>query len=64
MGGIYRDLATRLKNAGCYFLREGKGSHEIWFSPRTNRTFTVPANIVSRILANEILKQAGLPREF
>lgn len=64
MGGIYRDLAARLKEAGCYFLREGKGSHEIWFSPRTNRTFTVPANIVSRILANEILKQAGLPREF
>lgn len=64
MGGIYRDLAARLKEAGCYFLRDGKGSHEIWCSPRTNRTFTVPANIVSRVLANEILKQAGLPKEF
>lgn len=64
MGGIYRDLTAKLQEAGCYFLREGKGSHEIWFSPRTNRTFTVPANILSRILANEILKQAGLPKEF
>jgi predicted RNA binding protein YcfA (HicA-like mRNA interferase family) len=64
MGGLYRDLATRLKDAGCYFLREGKGSHEIWFSPLNGRTFTIPANIVSRHLANEVLKQAGLPKEF
>jgi predicted RNA binding protein YcfA (HicA-like mRNA interferase family) len=54
----------RLQKAGCYFVREGKGSHEIWYSPLTNRTFTVPANIVSRHLANTILKQAGLPKAF
>ncbi|MFH1087943.1 MAG: type II toxin-antitoxin system HicA family toxin [Chloroflexota bacterium] len=64
MGGIYRELTAKLKESGCWFVREGKGSHEIWFSPRTNRTFTVPANLVSRVLANEILKQAGLPKEF
>jgi predicted RNA binding protein YcfA (HicA-like mRNA interferase family) len=64
MSSLYRDLVERLQKAGCYFVREGKGSHEIWYSPLTNRTFTVPANIVSRHLANTILKQAGLPKAF
>ena len=45
-------------------LRQGKGSHEIWTSPLSGRTFTVPANVTSQRLANEILKQAGLPKAF
>mgnify|MGYP000959739459 CR=1 FL=1 len=61
---LYQALARLLRDAGCSFLREGKGSHEIWRSPLSNRTFTVPANITSKILANEILKQAGLPKAF
>ena len=44
--------------------RQGKGSHEIWYSPLTKRTFSVPANLKSQRLANEILKQAGLPKAF
>jgi predicted RNA binding protein YcfA (HicA-like mRNA interferase family) len=40
--------------------RQGKGSHEIWYSPVTGRTFAVPANLKSRRLAGEILKQAGI----
>ncbi len=24
-----------LKDAGCFFERQGKGDHEIWFSPVT-----------------------------
>lgn len=64
MSGVYRELTAILKDAGCYFQREGKGNHEIWFSPKSKRTFTVPSNITSKILANEILKQAGLPKEF
>jgi len=53
-------LARRLREAGCEIRRQGKGSHEIWYSPVSGRTFSVPANIKSRELANEILKQAGL----
>lgn len=64
MATLYRELAERLREAGCYFVREGKGSHEIWHSPITRRAFTVPANIVSRHLANAVLKQAGLPKAF
>lgn len=64
MASLYRPLTELLRAAGCRFEREGKGSHEIWFSPITNRTFTVPANIDNRPLANAILKQAGLPKGF
>jgi predicted RNA binding protein YcfA (HicA-like mRNA interferase family) len=57
-------LADILREAGCYFVRQGKGSHEIWFSPITRQQFTVPANIDGRPLANAILKSAGLPKAF
>jgi predicted RNA binding protein YcfA (HicA-like mRNA interferase family) len=59
-GDLYRRLARLLRDAGCEPVRQAKGSHEIWCSPLTNRTFSVPANISSRPLANAILKQAGL----
>ncbi len=59
---LYRELAAALHSAGCEFHRQGKGGHEIWFSPATGRTFTVPANIKSQRLAKEIMKQAGLPK--
>jgi hypothetical protein len=64
MAALYRALAEMLREAGCRFERQAKGSHEIWYSPITRRTFTVPANIGGRPLANAILKQAGLPKAF
>ncbi|MEW6263348.1 MAG: type II toxin-antitoxin system HicA family toxin [Thermodesulfobacteriota bacterium] len=64
MSDLYRDLTRVLRQAGCIFAREGKGSHELWFSPITKRTFSVPANIKSHHLANDILKQAGLPKKY
>jgi hypothetical protein len=42
----------------------GKGSHEVWSSPITRRMFAIPRNIRNPVLANEILKQAGLPKAF
>ncbi|EIY5154322.1 MULTISPECIES: type II toxin-antitoxin system HicA family toxin [Enterobacteriaceae] len=62
--GLYPKLTELLSAAGCYFERQGKGSHEIWFSPISNRNFSVPYTIVSRHTANGILKQAGLPKNF
>lgn len=64
MASLYRGLTALLREAGCRFERQSKGSHEIWFSPITNRTFTVPSNIDNAPLANAILKQAGLPKAF
>ena len=64
MVDLYRRLARLLRDGGCELVRQGKGSHEVWHSPRSGRTFTVPANVSSQRLANEILKQAGLPKAF
>ncbi|WP_406566064.1 type II toxin-antitoxin system HicA family toxin [Acidisoma silvae] len=40
------------------------GKHQIWFSPMTGVNFSVPNPIKGRHTANEILKQAGLPKNF
>lgn len=53
-----------LSDAGCRFERQGKGDHEIWYSPQTNRRFMVDARIKSRHWANHTLKQAGLAKAF
>lgn len=53
-----------LLEAGCYRFRSGKGDHDIWFSPISNRHFPVDHKILSRHSANGVLKQAGLPKEF
>lgn len=53
-----------LRDKGCYFHREGKGDHEIWYSPIAKRYFPVDSKIKSRHMANVILKQAGIPKAF
>ncbi len=57
-------LERLLRAAGCYRVRSGKGSHAVWRSPVNDRSFAVPGKIRSRHTANEILKQAGLPKAF
>jgi hypothetical protein len=64
MAGYTRDLKKRLSNAGCHFHEQGKGDHETWFSPITNRYFTVDNDIKSRHTANATLTQAGLPKAY
>ncbi|WP_074797359.1 type II toxin-antitoxin system HicA family toxin [Devosia psychrophila] len=64
MGGFLRELKARLSEAGCYFVRPGKGNHEVWYSPIVGRHVIVDAGAKSRHTANETLKQAGLPKAF
>jgi HicA toxin of bacterial toxin-antitoxin, len=64
MGGFTAQVKRILNDNNCYFKRQGKGDHEIWFSPHNNRAFTVDGNIKSRHTANEVLKQAGLEKKF
>lgn len=61
--GYYTTLQAILKRHGCEYRRQGKGSHEIWHSPITQRTFPVSVTITSRHLANAILKQAGIAQQ-
>ncbi|WP_334793143.1 type II toxin-antitoxin system HicA family toxin [Nostoc sp.] len=53
-----------LSEVGCYFERQGKGDHEIWYSPITNCRFVIDGTIKSRHTANGVLKQARLPKAF
>ena len=53
-----------LEEAGCTFDRQGKGDHEIWYSPHSGRRFVVDSDIKSRHTANAVLKQAGLGKHF
>ena len=50
--------------SSCEFLRHGKGDHDIWFSPITNRKIVVDGKIKSRHIANEIMKQSGISYRF
>lgn len=62
MAGYYRDVRDALLAAGCYFVREGKGDHEIWFSPIKNRHITLDKGVKIKHTANGTLKDAGLKK--
>ena len=57
-------LRELLREAGCWYDRPGKGDHQIWHSPITDRSFPVDHKVKSRHTANGVLKQAGLPKKF
>jgi hypothetical protein len=64
VSGFTGKVKRLLKDAGCYFKRQGRGDHEIWYSPITKICFTVDGNIKSKHTANKTLKDAGLPKAF
>ncbi len=49
---------------GCRPVRQGKGDHEIWYSPLTKKHFPVDSKILSRYTANGIMAQAGISHRF
>jgi predicted RNA binding protein YcfA (HicA-like mRNA interferase family) len=57
-------LIEILEANGCTFVRHGTGSHDVWQSPHSTRRFVVQHDMSSRIAANNVLKQAGLPKAF
>jgi predicted RNA binding protein YcfA (HicA-like mRNA interferase family) len=59
----YRDIAKILISEGWQRSIGGKGSHEKWVHSKSGRVVTVPRS-KSRHTANEVLKQAGLPKKF
>ena len=61
MGGpLGRDVKRILMDNGCSFVRHGKGDHEIWYSPLSNRNVALDMGTRKRFTANTILKQAGV----
>jgi len=64
MAEYEKRVREMLKANGCYFLRRGKGDHDIWYSPITNQNFPVDGKIKSRHIANTIMKQSGIVHKF
>ncbi|MDR2431367.1 MAG: type II toxin-antitoxin system HicA family toxin [Candidatus Margulisbacteria bacterium] len=64
MAEFEKKVREKLKENNCSFHRHGKGDHDIWHSPLTNRYFPVDSRIKSRHTANAIMKQAGIKHHF
>ena len=64
-GFSYRDIVKRLKQLGFEFHRQAAGSHEIWFSPNSNRYTTIPNHTgdMPEGTLRAILKQANITTE-
>jgi predicted RNA binding protein YcfA (HicA-like mRNA interferase family) len=62
--GYGKEVRQKLNEARWAFLRHGKGDHDVWYNPRTGQRVTVPVKLMSRHTANDILKEAGLPKAF
>lgn len=60
-GKVVRDI---LREHGCYFVRQGRGDHEMWESPISLKRFPVDYKIKSRHTANGILRLAGIPKKL
>lgn len=64
MAEFEKKVRKILSEHGCIFVRKGKGDHEIWYSPITNKNVTVDGKIKSRHTANEVMKQSGINHKF
>jgi hypothetical protein len=64
MAEYEKKVREMLLQNGCYFVRNGKGDHDIWHSPITDKNFPVDTKIKSRHTANAIMKQSGIKFHF
>lgn len=57
------DVIRKLRKAGFVFDRHAKGSHEIWYHPKTHRRTVVPnhpGRDIPKGTLRAIIEQAGL----
>ena len=64
MAGFECEVRRDLREQNCTLVGNGKGDHEIWYSPITDRHVTVDGKIKSQQTANAIMKQAGIDHRF
>ena len=62
--GYEKAVRKALSESGCQFIRRGKGDHDIWHSPITNKNFPVDGTIKSRHIANAVMRQSGVDKKF
>ena len=61
----YRVLTKKLAKLGCQFVRQGPGSHEIWWNPKNRRFTTIPRTRgdIPRGTLTAILRDLGFTME-
>ena len=59
----YPQMLKLMRAHGCVQRPGGKGSHEKWWSPITERVVIVPRS-KSRHMANQVLKDLGIDEKF
>ena len=61
-GFRYNDIVKKLRQAGFVFDRQAKGSHEIWWNPKSRKWTTIPNHPgdMPEATLRAILKQANL----
>jgi len=64
MATYEKEVRKVLSQNNCTFVRRGKGDHDIWYSPLTQKNFPVDCKIKSRHIANAVMKQSGLAHRF
>jgi len=64
MADYEKQVRKVLHENGCYFIRRGKGDHDVWYSPISRQNFPVDGKIKSRHIANAIMKQSGISHRF
>jgi len=58
--GFYKQIQKILKKNGFRYVRNAKGSHELWQHRDSGLETIVPYNLHSRHTANGILKDIGV----
>lgn len=64
MAEFEKKVRKVLAENGCYFVRHGKGDHDIWYNPANGVSVAVDSRIKSRHSANAILKEMGIKYHF
>jgi predicted RNA binding protein YcfA (HicA-like mRNA interferase family) len=62
----YREIAKRLRELGCEYVRPGAGSHQIWRNAPLDRYTTIPdwgGKDIKPGTLRQILRDLGISRE-
>ena len=61
----YQELTRKLRVLDCTFMRQSKGSHEIWHNPNLNLSAVIPNHPgdLPKGTLQAILKQLGVDRD-
>jgi hypothetical protein len=64
MADFYRDLVSFVREKWLSTAPFRQGGSEVCYNPVNGKRVSVPRTTKSRHTANEVLKQAGLPKAF